>query len=154
LAGGAARHTGGTMKILIATLALAVGLLGSGCKELTPEDIAYSQKFNAQPTSFVLSGDKSDDAWTRALDFVNRFAGTPLQDANDTMIKTYAPTLSTYGYTITRTKAKDGFRFTVICYGVDSNIDNNNAHIAAMYIATGEEPRKISMDDCWHAVCQ
>jgi hypothetical protein len=142
------------MKILIATLALAVGLLGSGCKELTPEDIAYSQKFRAQPTTFVLPADKADDAWSRALDFVNHYSGMQIQEVSDTMIKTYPPALDRYGYTVTRSNTKSGVRFTVICYGDTPPIPSNNAHIAALYIATGEEPRTISMDTCWHAVCE
>jgi hypothetical protein len=144
------------MKHICAVLFAGVALFAAGCASLTPEEISYQQKFTAQPTEFELPKAEADEAWARALTFVTKYSDMKVDSTTDTMIKSYLPTdLMKYGYSIVKMPVGDKFKFTVDCLsGNPDQISSNNAHIAALFIATGTEPLPGTLDTCFHVSCR
>jgi len=119
-----------------------VTLMATGCVTLTPQELAYQQKFMAQPTEFEVPMAQADEVWNRALTFVEKYSDMKVESVTDSMIRTYLPNdVMNYGYTIVKLPVGDKVKFVVDCLAVNSDeISSNNAHIASFYIATGTEP--------------
>lgn len=112
---------------------------------LTAQEKAYASAMRAFPTEFSVPKDQSDEAWGRANRFLSKFSVLRLQMATDMLLTTYNPyKIGQYGYEITRMSGRENVTFNVECSSFTGNIfsderheANQNAHIAAYYIATG-----------------
>jgi hypothetical protein len=142
------------MKILFSLISVGLIPIFVGCVSLTPEEISYQKKFTAQPTEFELPKAAAGRAWARALDFVYKYSDMKIESSSDSMIKTYLPPLGKYGYSIMRTEVGEKVMFVVQCLGELPPIPDNNAHIAALYIAAGTEPLPGTLGDCFHVSCK
>ena len=134
------------MKTAIALLLLWVVASCAPPHVLTEEERTFSMAMMAQPTTFTLPKDQSEDAWGRANVFVSQFSDMRIQSATNYTISTFAPlAISQYGYEITRAPSGDNATFSVTCDWFAGNVFSNqqkeatqNAHAAAYYIATGK----------------
>lgn len=97
------------------------------------------------PTTFTVPADEADQAWSRAQVFVSKYAGMKIQNATDSLVETYNPThdgvSERYAYKITRLDQGENVRIEVECFSgksYDREQKDQNAHIAAHYIKTGE----------------
>jgi hypothetical protein len=131
------------MKTTLLKTALLSAALLIGCVTLKPEQKAYLAKAAAFPNTFRVPKTNSDLAWQRAQVFVANYSSMKIQTSTPNVLETYTPFGSdvTFGYSINRLDVGDSTEFNVKCvYGnMFSGGDAvNNAHLAALYIATGE----------------
>ena len=137
--------------VVILVLALLAGCATTSMLKLTPEERTYLEKAKAFPLEFTIPKSEADEAWGRAQSFIGRFSSMKLQTVTDFVIQTYNPrsTDVDFGYYVTKTPMGDKVQITVQCNtgNVFAEEDaNNNAHILAYYIKTGElvNPRLIA----------
>ena len=134
---------------------LVLGLL-SGCAAwklppITPEEQARLDEFAREeqtylakampfPLEFTIPKGEADEAWGRAQSFIGRYSSMKLQIATDFIIQTYNPgSLSGFGYYVTKTPMGDNVQITVQgLTDIYLASANQNAHILAYYIKTGE----------------
>jgi hypothetical protein len=132
------------MRLRAAVVAVALtGCAHTSMLNLSPDEQSGLERAMAHPTSFTVAKDEAPDAWGRAQSFVGRFSSMKLQTATDFVIQTYNPTNYNvaFGYYVTRTPVGAEHQIDVQCVQgnpFSSGDGNTNAHIAALYIATGE----------------
>ncbi|MEO6046012.1 MAG: hypothetical protein ABIQ57_00925 [Candidatus Kapaibacterium sp.] len=120
----------------------------SGCATvLPPEQSAYMEKVRAFPLEFSMPKTAEHDAWGRAQTFIGKHSSMKLQTATDFVINTYNPlSASDIGYNITKTPHGDSIDLSVEAIGGKDDFHlwaserNDNAHILAWYIESGELP--------------
>ena len=134
------------VKNVLSGLMLALTLAGCthvSMVKMTPDDQAGLNKALSFPLRFTVPKDQAGEAWGRAQSFVGRFSSMKLQNATDYVIQTYNPVGSNvaWGYQITRTPLGDRHQFDVVVVQgnpLSGSDGSTNAHIAALYIGTGE----------------
>ena len=142
------------MKTIIVSLLFGCLLTGCAAKLQFAEKICI-ERAKSFPLEFVIPETDSYEAWGRAHSFVGRFSTMRIAHTDDFIVQTYSPLVHgfdvAYGYTITKTPMGDRVQITVRCAtnnrAVFGRRDANlNAHILALYIATGElcSPRLIA----------
>ncbi len=108
------------------------------------EEQKYYDEAMACPLIFELPNSEAEKAWARAQSFIGRFSPMKLQIATDYILQTYTPTRATsaaYGYYVTRTPLDSTYEFEVNCVTDNPFLQpeaNENGHLAAYYIKTGQ----------------
>ena len=117
----------------------------AGCAAaMTPAQQSYMTKVSAAPTTFRIPKNQSDNAWQRAQVFVSKYSSMKIQTSTNNVLQTYNPTGAlSFGYNINRLDMGDSTEFSIS--GTTSNPfahdkANNNSHICADYVASGELP--------------
>jgi len=124
-------------------------LLAVSCAKpptLTPEQQASTDKAMQHPLTFAVPYAEAANAWGRANAWLAQYASMKLQVVTDYALQTYPPhEIMQYGYHVTRAPIDGGFSFTIECRPFSGNLfwngddeANHNAHILALYTATGE----------------
>lgn len=153
------------MRLIIA----ASLFLMTGCA-LKVKDIAYSQDHKSYidvvtsgPLVFDILKPKSDDAWARAISWINDYSELKIQSVSDYHVSTFDTFVGSGGgmvgpsYTVARSPVRDRTRFTITysdgwenyrgkeqyasrSIKLEMEAAQINAHILADYIRTGELP--------------
>jgi hypothetical protein len=117
-----------------------------GCAAtLTPAQQSYMSKVNAASTTFRIPKNQSDNAWQRAQVFVSKYSSLTIQSTTNNVLETKSPVgkLYAFGYNVNRLDIGDSTEFSVSC-STGNNFAtgkaNDNAHICADYIASGQLP--------------
>jgi hypothetical protein len=126
---------------------LLIILAISGCATLSPEKKAYIESTNAYPLNFLIANDSLKTALRRTAIFIVS-SGIKITQASDTLICTREPNelMGEYGYNVSFKKHSDSTLVNVECTATSISFvsrDKNaqsNAHIAARYIKTGDNP--------------
>ena len=96
------------LRYIFLSLVIILGLItiiGSGKRQLTPEELAYDRRVNSQPTYFTLQNEQAEEAWSRAHQFIATYSNFRIQTATKYVIQTYMTknTSPKYAYSVTRT---------------------------------------------------
>lgn len=76
-----------------------------------------------------VSKDKSDEAWSRAVSYVNKYSDMKIQTTSDYIIDTYNPTSATKrGYTITKVHGGDSTTIEIEVKGYPGSKDKCDAY--------------------------
>ena len=118
-------------------------LAGCAAKQVSPEIQAYDSRVMAQPTTFSVQIEKSEEVWSRAQQFIATLSSFRIQTATNYVIQTYMTESSwpKYGYSVTRTTNGDRATFVVQCFCTNMFSKDRatyNAHALAHYMVTGE----------------
>lgn len=109
--------------------------------KLTPEEEIYLGKAMAQPLIFIVDVKDSELKWALAQSFIAKYSPMKIQTVTDYLIETYNPYDTSFGYKVVRTPLEEGDEFDVRCLSDNlflMNVANQNAHIFAYYLVTGE----------------
>jgi hypothetical protein len=133
---------------LVAVL-LAITLGSCSGSTLTPEEKEYQERAMNHPTVFTLLKSEERQVWERAVSWIRTYSNMPLAELTPTVIKTDAAGEGrdfelSFGYEVTKKDVgEDRIEVLVKCatnhmfYGEQAD---ENAHLLAYYIATGEVP--------------
>ncbi|MBI1318324.1 MAG: hypothetical protein GC168_05140 [Candidatus Hydrogenedens sp.] len=144
-------------RTIVVTACLALLLVGCVTTidptTVTPEEREYHEQYSTFPTEFEVPESEAETAWARGIRYISDHSGMKIQTSTDYSISTYSPTghgAYYFGYSITRLPENDTVTFKVDClrdmenFG-DLEVANNNAHILAYYMKSGElMPRFIN----------
>ena len=134
------------MRNIAAIVVVLLVVCAMGCaatSDLTPDQQQYLQSAMATPLDFTMPKVEADEAWKRALDFIQRFSSLRLQQMSEHVIRTYDPTSFSipFGYYVRRVPLGNADRFTVECMCSTMSLNDEtlqNAHILAYYMKTGK----------------
>lgn len=148
------------MKYAIYALGAVVLVLGLACHAhvgvgigmYSPGETDYLERVMQTSLTFVLPGEKGDEAWSRIKEFIGEHSTMKIQSVADDRIETVQPArIGEYGYSASRVGAEGSQTFTVSCLcqpgssGENEQARQRNAHILARYALTGEiMPRLIA----------
>jgi len=104
---------------------------------------AYLARAMQASLTFTVPKERSDEVWSLVNSFIAHYSSMKVQTASDYIISTYNPdAIYNYGYSATRAIRADGIEFAVMCFSGGNppvqRISNQNAHILALYLQTGE----------------
>jgi hypothetical protein len=151
--------------VLRAAAASALALAALSCAsssmfQLSVDEQAMLRMAMDTPLTIVVPRDRSLKTWDRAQEFIDRYSTMKLRSVTDSVLvtydsQTYVPDASPvpagsgirYGYSVSRSSDPDGIRIAVKCTPsstLGEKDADQNAHIAAYYIKTGQ----IACDRC------
>jgi hypothetical protein len=112
----------------------------------TPAQLAWYQKRDATPTSFVVSAEKGEQAWSRAKAWLVQCSDFKLQTVDSELLETYNPPSEIavrMGYSVSREKLDNG-DWQVRIRAASGNemagqVAYRYAQALALYIQTAED---------------